>query len=312
MNVKSIIGKLKFYIWCIVYTPIYRLQYWLTAREREKLDILNAEETCKYIIEHQSSIARYGDGEFQLISHWLEHKDSDSFNVDSFQEYSPEIGERLFDVLVNSNPDLLVCIPYPFKKSSSYKGYNRLFFEREYLGRQSFLRESGLYNRILGDSTFTRFYLNRNDIKSYSSYISAVKKIWDDKDVLVIEGEFSRLGIGNDLFDNTKTISRVICPATNAYSRYQEILRSAINYGKGKLVIIALGQTATILASDLCRLGIQAIDLGHIDIEYEWYLKGAKQKIAIEGKYVNEADGGRIKFSPSNKQYESQIVKKIL
>ena len=41
--------------------------------------------------------------------------------------------------------------------------------------------------------------------------------------------------------------------------------------------------------NDLGNLGYQAIDIGHIDIEYEWYKKGAKKKVAIRGKAVNEA-----------------------
>lgn len=31
-----------------------------------------------------------------------------------------------------------------------------------------------------------------------------MKAIWKDRDVVFIEGEKSRLGVGNDLFDNVK------------------------------------------------------------------------------------------------------------
>ena len=42
-------------------------------------------------------------------------------------------------------------------------------------------------------------------------------------------------------------------------------------------VLIALGQTATVLAYDLSEAGLQAIDPGHVDVEYEWYRMGEDQ-----------------------------------
>ena len=53
---------------------------------------------------------------------------------------------------------------------------------------------------------------------------------------------------------------------------------------KNKLILIALGPTATVLSYDLNKLGYQAIDIGHADIEYEWYLRKAKKKIPIKNK----------------------------
>ena len=42
------------------------------------------------------------------------------------------------------------------------------------------------------------------------------------------------------------------------------------------LILLALGPTATVMAYNLAQKGYQAIDIGHIDIEYEWYRMGAK------------------------------------
>ena len=41
---------------------------------------------------------------------------------------------------------------------------------------------------------------------------------------------------------------------------------------KNKLILIALGPTATVLSYDLYKLGYHVIDIGHADIEYEWFL----------------------------------------
>jgi len=94
-----------------------------------------------------------------------------------------------------------------------------------------------------------------------------------------IISELSRLGVGNDLFNNTRSILRIICPSKNAYSKYSEILRIVKKQEKSKAVLIALGPTATVLAYDLTIAGYHAVDIGHIDIEYEWYLNKAKNHL---------------------------------
>ena len=56
--------------------------------------------------------------------------------------------------------------------------------------------------------------------KGVPKYIKKLKRIWDKKDVVIVEGEKSRLGIGNDLFDNMKSIQRILCPVTDAFNSY--------------------------------------------------------------------------------------------
>ena len=43
------------------------------------------------------------------------------------------------------------------------------------------------------------------------------------------------------------------------------------------------------LAYDLSELGYRALDIGHVDIEYEWFLQKATEKVKISGKYTSEA-----------------------
>ena len=154
--------------------------------------------------------------------------------------------------------------------------------------------------------------MGKRDIKNYPLYIRALKTIWENRDVLFIEGEQSRLGVGNDLFNNSKSIKRILCPATNAFEHYHEILETCKEYGQNRLLLLALGQTATVLAYDLSKLGYWAIDIGHIDIEYEWYLRKTKRKIAIPGKYVNEVTEGRLFTECEDGEYLEQIIKTII
>jgi glycosyltransferase family protein len=126
--------------------------------------------------------------------------------------------------------------------------------------------------RVYGNQGISRFYLGLRDKGLSARILEKLKKIWDEKEILIIEGEFSRLGVGNDLFENAAGLSRLLCPAEDAFAKYDEILGAAKKYGKDKLILIALGPAATILSYDLARSGYWAIDIGHIDVEYMWML----------------------------------------
>src|SRR5690606_10996024 len=136
-----------------------------------------------------------------------------------------------------------------------------------------------------------------------------LKEIWDKKDVVMVEGEFSRMGVGNDLYANASTIQRIICPAENAFKSYDQIIDATKKYGKDKLILIALGPTASILSYDLAKEGYWAIDIGHIDVEYMWMLQNATKKVPIKGRYVSEASDERDFEIPEeySKHYKESI-----
>lgn len=83
------------------------------------------------------------------------------------------------------------------------------------------------------------------------------------------------------------------------------------------MFIIALGPTATVLAYDLSEAGYQALDMGHFDIEYEWFKMGVTSKVPVTGKFSNEAailsktDSEVIGELKSN-IYEQQIIATVL
>ena len=70
---------------------------------------------------------------------------------------------------------------------------------------------------------------------------------------------------------------------------------------------------ATVLSYRLFENGFQALDLGHIDIQYEYLLRKSHGKEAIPGKYVNENMQGR---NPNDEilddKYQKSIIAKFL
>ena len=212
----------------------------------------------------------------------------------------------LWEVIQEHRDSLLICVPRFLTNMDNISNEVKTFWKYSLLRNQSawdyYLEE----NRIYGDTQFTRFYMDLKDKSSSAQIIGEIKSLWKNRDVIIVEGKESRLGVGNDLFIDSNSVRRIICPAENAYCYYDRILCETKKLGRDYLFIIALGPTATVLAYDLSREGFQAIDMGHIDIEYEWFLRQSSSKIAIKGKYVNECHtrGGVV----DDGVYLSQII----
>lgn len=58
-------------------------------------------------------------------------------------------------------------------------------------------------------------------------------------------------------------------------------------------------------------MGMRAIDVGHMDIEYEWFLNGARDHELISGKFTNEAPNGDQVQDCKDSEYLKQVVKRI-
>ncbi len=287
---------------------LYWIQYKLLKQKRDMLNILTSEETIFHIINSRCSVCRYGDGEMDMLTS-LKYGFDESRKSD-FQTYDEKLASRLKLILENGSDDnlnLIVCIPYVWKSHQCLSFIARRFIERNFVNNKDMICASIHPTRQYGDSYFTRFYIDCRD-KNKGTYIQTCRQIWQNRELCIIEGEQSRLGIGNDLFDNARNIERILCPALNAFAKYDEIMEAACKVDKSKLILLALGHTATVLAYDLAKEGYQAIDIGHIDIEYEWFLMKAMKKVPIPHKYVNEVPEGRQFSEERDKDYLSQII----
>ena len=282
------------WLWYIVH-PIAR-------RKFQKYNILNSFDSIQYIIDHQCSVSRFGDGEFDLIR-------GDS---EGYQKPDVKLADSLKMVLkANDAPNHIVGVPYFLKNVDGTVKSTRDFWGRlvrEYGSRWTkFLSEDRLYI----DTQISRFYVEYHDYDRSTRQLQMLKQIWQDRDVVIIEGCQSRTGVGNDLYDNARQIERILGFSKDGFSHYTEMLDAIKEHIKpedGKLLLMSYGPTATILAYDLAKLGYQAIDIGHLDIEYEWFKLGANEKVSVKGKYTNEVSGGDAVDECNDTEYLSQII----
>lgn len=266
--------------------------------------IEDGKKALKLVIENKMSMCRFGDGEFELIS---------GRNRPFFQKVDLELGKRLRDVLVNKEEKLLTCIADNY---GSLEKYTESAARNIRIYMTDSVRQEHLKlidrNKTYYDAYVSRPYIlykNRDDARCK---FELWKQVWENRKLVLVEGELSRSGVGNDLFAQASSIKRILCPAEHAWGCYEQIYQYILqNVSKDSLICIALGPTATVLAYDLCKEGYQAIDMGHLDNEYEWYLRNAQEIEDIRTKYVNDYSVGRYAEEICDVEYEKQIIIKV-
>ncbi|MCG0634677.1 SP_1767 family glycosyltransferase [Lactiplantibacillus plantarum] len=288
-----------------IFHPIMYAKYLRNIKKFRGIQVLNIEDSIRYLSRNHVSVSRFGDGEFR----WILGIDHDSFQIDS-----DELSKRLKEVLESSDSkEHVVAIPDVFSgvsdltKDDAWSWINLI----NNYGAQWLPMFTP--KKLYLDANITRPYIDRADKSKSEKYFAEFKTIWKGRDVLIVEGEKTRFGVGNDLLNSASSVCRIVCPATNAFSKYSTIRKAVENecYLKNKLVLVALGPTATVLCYDLCKSNIQSIDVGHLDVEYEWFTSGETVKRPVPGKYVNEVKDGRSVDDEVNPQYRSEIIEEI-
>lgn len=269
--------------------------------------IVSGEVAIEQIINQRKSFARFGDGEFSAMVGRVRHK---------FQsELDPRLQERLREVLETDENNLLIGLANNYGSLEKYneqakreiRRYMNPDVRREHL---AILRQEVTYYDAYVTRPYVMYADNMTDAPK--NRFCNLQRIWDERECVFVEGTMTAMGVGNDLFANARSIERIIAPAENAFRAYEEILNSCKQQSKDKLFILALGPTATVLAYDLCKLGYQAVDLGHIDLEYEWFLKGEGRRTQVSGKYNNEVEYGEQTERNLSSEYQKQIIAECL
>ncbi len=281
--------------------------YFRAKKERrDPLHIEKTETTLRHILSTRCSMARYGDGELGLMS-------SDDSHI-AFQRNSAAIKKRLWEVMMSSLPPEQFIIALP---CAMYYPEGSLARERKFW-RKFLVKFCNNILPIIGRNR--KFYdsLCSRPLTTYGKEVARNvfalwKQIWDGRPLLIVEGEKTRMGIGNDMLDNAGSISRILIPAVNAFEKYDEVMEAIVRHHKeGQLVLLAAGPTATVLAYDLARRGIQAIDSGHLDIQYCLYQDGGAPVMrSVQGKYVNECNGYTEGELSGFDAYQASIVERI-
>lgn len=266
-----------------------------------QIEVRSIAWSIDYIKQHQASVVRFGDGEIDLIMG----------RSIPYQSYDKDLALELLEILETpSSPKLMVCMPDVFEHLERYNSNAQHFWENHFEQFADFYKEH-CRSSWYGSTFLSRPYIDWVDKSQAQANIEKLRSLWQDKDLLIVEGETSRSGVGNDLFDNSKSIKRIIGPSKNAYQDLDWIYDKVMEHSVNRLVLVMLGPTAKVLVKRLADSGIQAIDLGHIDSEYEWYQMKATHKVKLAHKHTAEFNYDEDIAFDEDTNYLSQIVAHI-
>ena len=255
-------------------------------------------QTLDYVIENQSSIIRFGDGEMDLMLG----------KSIPYQVYDENLASQLKEIIsLQSDEKLVIGLPNVFSDRSNFTPAAEAFWKghlEHHLKDYVELARADWY----GTTFVSRPYIDYVDKSQSFSQFEKLKQIWKDKDILIVEGVTSRSGVGNDLFDGANSIKRIICPSHNAYARIEEIQEAVLQYAENRLILCMLGPTAKILSYNLFKKGYRVLDIGHIDSEYEWMKMGVDTKVKLHHKHTAEHNFDQDIEFIEDEAYNSQVL----
>lgn len=197
--------------------------------------VLGEFETMQRVVAG-ASLARYGDGEFKLC---------EGSSIKS-QDAHPTLGRRLREILRDSG-DCLVGIPNIHSETP----------KREY-----WQKHAERFSRHLAPRSYVSSFVSRSDSAPWidcEDYWSLVEQLWRGRDVTLVRG--SGKAFSPEIMTGAGAITEIIGPKLSGWSAYDELME---RIGTPERVILSLGPTATVMAVDLCRKGVHAIDTGHM------------------------------------------------
>lgn len=243
----------------------YRYSH-LTKKDLKKLSdikkdfpkVYSTTETLNLIINEHISIARFGDGEFNMCI-GKTHKNF-------WQKPDEVLIDRLVKILGTSEKGFLACIP-----SNDYDGINK----RKSIGNLTFydyywLRLFNKIKPLFKNSVYGNTSVSRSPV-FYENKINDIKAIWNDRKIVFVYGKNGRFEEDSKLFDNARKIDTIFVKPINAFDEYDDILKKCLSFPKDILFLISAGPTATVLAYDLFKNGYQALDIGHMPNSFDEY-----------------------------------------
>lgn len=237
-----------------------------------KIKVHSIDETIEELLHTEKSMVRFGDGEIVMI------KGRDLV----LQKAQPEIAEGLKKILAYPYDDLIVTIPGVFDTLSDHTKESRQFWRDHLLMCRKTYEKYCNPDRVYYSTFISRCYYFAKDKSRCAQWYDGIRDIWKDRSVVVVEGERSHNGVGNDLLGRAAGVERIICPPKDAYGSLNRILEACMQYDRDRLFLLSVGVAAKFIAMELFEKGYRVLDIGNLDMEYEWYVRGADHKIPLE------------------------------
>lgn len=278
---------------------------WYKISFKLKISIYSFEETLTQLVDKEKSLVRISDGDIRLFA-----KKSISYQVFDDQLVY-EIKEIILNYKVNDKYLLAINPSFEgrFSKQTRFFWYqyffqNRVSFFRYFNNGFSYYDASVVWPSAI----FEDYY-------SLEKIYQKFRSIWTEKNIVVIEGEFTRNGVGNDLFQNASSVRRIIGPSKNGYEKINEIVLFIQSIPQVDLILISFGPAAKPLSMNLININYRVIDFGHFDSYYEMFLNKSDKLLFNTHKHtagLTDSSDYTELIELKDDSYFNQIIKRFV
>ena len=228
--------------------------------------IMTVDETIDMLIKTNKSMARFGDGELNLML-------GESIPM---QKASPQLSNRLTEVFNSTDNGFCVAILYAlYHSKENLTDINKHFWRYQGVKFRRAMEDFIDYDKIYGAAEMTLAYSYFKNY-NYQVYFDKMRQIWDKKDIVIVCGKTVFDKIETNIFDNAASIEYVHTPPIDAFEQYDSILNECLQKDISKSFILICGPTAKVLAYDLMKNNRRALNLGHIAKQYDWFKKNKR------------------------------------
>lgn len=265
---------------------------------KNKIKVYTVDETINQLLNTQKSLVRFGDGEITMI------------RGRSLQLQNTDINliEDLKRILHYDHENLMVSVPDIFDGVEQYHEKSMQFWKDHLLFSRRIYEKYCRTDRIYCNTSVSRCYYAYKDKSSCGTWFEKIRGIWKNCDIVIVEGVRSHCGVENNLFSQAASIERIIGPASNAYIKLDDLKTECLKYPKDRLFLLALGAAAKPLAEHLFLKGYRVIDIGNLDMEYEWFLRGTENKIKLKKHCIESMEENH---KAGYDEYLSQIKARV-
>ena len=224
--------------------------------------VLSAWQTIDKLLETGHCFCRFGDGEIAIIRG----------EGIAFQKADKELGRRLLEILQSEDDKLLVGINYFYLNPvAGVNGFTQNFLNCLQMQRK-FLVDNCNKKRVYIDAAITQMYQNYKEY-DFDTHFKKLQKLFEGKKVTLLCGESVLNDIKYNALDICADVEYIYGPARDAYDRYEELLKKALDVDKERILCVILGPTAKVLIYDLYKNGRTAWDIGHYLKDYDSYMR---------------------------------------
>lgn len=261
---------------------------------KSNIQVQSINETIDELLNTEKSLVRFGDGEMTMMM-------GKNLKLESHQQ---QLADSMKRIIGYEHNDLIVAICNIFGDLDIYRKESREFWKDHLVVRRKEYEKLCDSSKVYGNATISRCYYMYQDKSECQYQFEKIRQIWKDKDILVVEGERTHNGVGNDLLDTARSIKRIIGPPQDAYLKIDSIYQECCKYSKDHLILVSLGAAAKPLVKNLYLQGYRVLDIGNLDMEYEWFLMKAKNKVKIA---KHDVTGEEANLSAGYEKYWGEI-----